>query len=277
MHETILSVTISTHKPDGILDIAKMSLPVVDGVEYIVSWQSHENQPIPDSIADREDISVHRTNSHGLSNNRNNAIKHSVGEIILIADDDLIYTSKQLEAVINTFKKHPHVEMAIFQHDGFLRKTYPPQMICLNHNIPRFFSPASVEIAFRRKTIEQAGLQFSPDFGLGTDYFTAGEDDLFFYRALKLGVKTYFFPITIVTHHDIPTGGVHILTPGALRTKGALIALTHPLTFPIRIFVNAMRLTRAKRAKMIQATTTMLKGALKALSTRDIRKYMCLP
>lgn len=180
MHETILSVTISTHKPDGILDIAKMSLPVVDGVEYIVSWQSHENQPIPDSIADREDISVHRTNSHGLSNNRNNAIKHSVGEIILIADDDLIYTSKQLEAVINTFKTHPHVEMAIFQHDGFLRKTYPPQMICLNHNIPRFFSPASVEIAFRRKTIEQAGLQFSPDFGLGTDYFTAGEDDLFF-------------------------------------------------------------------------------------------------
>ena len=103
-----LSVTVSTIGRDGIERCALMQLPAVDGVEYVISWQKADDQAIPAALV-RDDIRVTTTPSIGLSNNRNNAIARSRGDVILIADDDVDYTETQLRSVIDIFRRHPDI------------------------------------------------------------------------------------------------------------------------------------------------------------------------
>ena len=86
-----LDIAVVTHGPEGILRVEKMLLNPIDNVRYVISWQNHNNTPIPDKIIERKDVEVHRLGILGISNNRNNALEHSKGDIVLFSDDDLIY------------------------------------------------------------------------------------------------------------------------------------------------------------------------------------------
>ncbi|MDE5915852.1 MAG: hypothetical protein K2G71_04680, partial [Duncaniella sp.] len=55
-----LDVLIATHTPEGILRVADMNLPVVDGVRYIVSSQDHRDAEIPMALETRHDVTVDR-------------------------------------------------------------------------------------------------------------------------------------------------------------------------------------------------------------------------
>ena len=79
-----LDVAISTYKRDGIRKVEKMLPPPQEGVKYVVSWQEHDDNPIPSELSSRADVEVYRLDKKGLSNNRNNAISHCKGDIILI-------------------------------------------------------------------------------------------------------------------------------------------------------------------------------------------------
>lgn len=87
-----LQVAIPTHAPEGISRIERVLLPPREGVGYVVSWQDHRNARIPDAVAARDDVEVLRFDGRGLSANRNNALEHCRADIILIGDDDLVYT-----------------------------------------------------------------------------------------------------------------------------------------------------------------------------------------
>ena len=90
-----LDVLIATHTPEGILRVADMNLPVVEGVRYIVSWQDHRDAEIPPALDARNDVTVDRFGQRGVSFNRNNAIELSTADVYLVADDDLRYSSSQ--------------------------------------------------------------------------------------------------------------------------------------------------------------------------------------
>ena len=81
--------------------------------------------PVPESIATREDLAIFHTCTHGLSLNRNHAIAHSTAPLCLIADDDLHYNAGGLQAVIDTFSKHPETDIAAFSHTGGDNKYFP--------------------------------------------------------------------------------------------------------------------------------------------------------
>ena len=105
--EIKLEVLISTLGRDGIERVAKMVLPRVDGVRYLVSWQKPDGD-IPQSLV-RPDMSVYRTSSMGISSNRNDAFDASTARLLLIADDDLIYTEEGLQSVIATMEDRKSV------------------------------------------------------------------------------------------------------------------------------------------------------------------------
>jgi hypothetical protein len=54
-----LNLAIVTHKEDGIKRVVDMNLPHVDGVRYIVSWQSSEGVKLPEALY-REDMEIIR-------------------------------------------------------------------------------------------------------------------------------------------------------------------------------------------------------------------------
>ena len=261
---TRLSVTISTIGADGISRVKAMKLPKVAGVEYVVSWQRHSETPVPSALTDRQDIRIIRTDSVGLSNNRNNAIDHARGDIILIADDDLAYTPAQLQAVTDCFTSHPEMDFATFKYDKPVYKTYPETELPYNR-LPKGFHPVSFEIAFRRSMcIGADGVRFDPRLGLGTAYLTCGEEDLFLMQADARGYRGRFFPIVITKHNGIPTGARKITDPGTLRAIGALIALRRPFLWLPAVIVNGWRTYRRGRAPLGMSLIRMIQGAIYA-------------
>lgn len=257
-----LTVAISTLGARGIERVARMNLPQLPDVEYVVSWQRSDGISLPKQLACRPDIRVIRTDSVGLSNNRNASFAAARGEVILIADDDLTYTPEQLQAVIDTFRTNPDIDFATFRYDKPRYKVYPAEVTPYSR-IPAGFHPVSFEIAFRRYMVSgPRALSFNPLLGIGAPYLTCGEEDLFISQALRRGYRGAFFPITITTHHGTPTGARPVTDPGVLRAQGALIALRRPLLWPTAIAVNSLRTARRGRAPFFRALRLMAQGAI---------------
>ncbi len=234
-----LDVLISTIYEKGIERVALMDLPKVDGVQYVVSWQMPGDAVVPPSLKCRGDITVYPHESVGLSVNRNYALSKSTGDICLIADDDLKYTPEMLLRVIRAFERHPEIDLALFKFESDDGKRYADYEYDLN-NPPRFFYVTEVEMAFRRESV-QGKIAFSPKLGLGSGRVLAGEGEMFFFAAMKRGLKGRFFPETITVHNG-PTTGVRKNQPaGVVRAKGVVIYMKHRHSWLPRIIVNALR------------------------------------
>lgn len=220
-----LQVLISTYDQEGVDRVSKMFLPELENVTYLVSVQNPQKKQIkyPASII-RKDIRVSETESKGLGLNRNHSIDESTGDILLISDDDLVYTEWGLKAVIHTFEEYSDIDIATFRYLGRDNKVYPDYEFDLL-NEPKGYYITSFEIAIRKSSISK-DIRFSRYLGAGNTVFSCGEENLFVYRLLKAGLKGRFFPITIVEHPELTTGSRQA-TAGTLRGQGNWLRLRY--------------------------------------------------
>lgn len=265
-----LSVLIATCRPDGIERVVAMDLPEVAGVHYWVSWQMHENLPVPESLASRKDVSVLCTDTIGLSNNRNNLLENAEGDIFLIADDDLRYTSDQVRSVIDVFDENPEIDYASFMFTGADAKVYPSH-VCHLWPVPKNFSQTSFEVAIRNNS-RTTRLRYNPFFGLGAPVLRSGEDELFLISAIRLGLNCRFFPIIITHHEGLTTGNRKITDNGVLKASGAVIAVQYPFTAFMRIPLKAYRLHKSGQSSFLRSLRYMTYGVWYLLRHREVRE-----
>lgn len=265
-----LSVLIATCRPDGIERVVAMDLPEVAGVHYWVSWQMHENLPVPESLASRKDVTVLRADSIGLSNNRNNLLENAEGDVFLIADDDLRYTSDQVRSVIDVFDENPDIDYASFMFTGADAKVYPSH-VCPLWPVPKNFSQTSFEVAIRNNS-RTARLRYNPFFGLGAPVLRSGEDELLLLSAIRLGLNCRFFPIVITHHEGQTTGHRKITDNGVLKASGAVIAVQYPFTAFLRIPLKAYRLQKCGQASFGRSLLNMTQGVYYLLRHREVRE-----
>ncbi len=220
-----LEVLIATFGIEGIERVAKMDLPRINNVSYLVSLQNPYKEAIviPQNLR-RCDIRVCETASIGLGRNRNNSIINSIGDILLIADDDLVYTEERLLSVMRVFESHPELDFATFRYEGGDNKHYPDFEFDLAVE-PKGYYITSFEIALRRKSLLES-LKFSDIIGVGNNVFGAGEENLFVYRIIRAGMKGRFFPLTIV-HHPGLTTGCRQASLSSLRGQGNWLRLRY--------------------------------------------------
>ena len=76
-----LDVLIATHTPEGILRVADMNLPVVEGVRYIVSWPGPPDTEIAPALDAPHEMTVDRFGQRGVRFNRNHAIEPSDADV----------------------------------------------------------------------------------------------------------------------------------------------------------------------------------------------------
>lgn len=248
-----LQVLIATCRPEGISRVRDMNLPEVDGVEYLVMWQLHADALVPEALAARVDVTVMRSERVGLSANRNDLFDAATSPVVLIADDDLIYTPESLKALLETVKVNPDVDYFSFKHDEPRYKFFPEEECSLNKPV-KYFYQTSFEIALRRNA-RTAALRFHEDFGIGAPYFGAGEEELLLMTARRMGLNCRFFPICIVTHPGLSTGN-RKPTAKTLHARGAIVALSHRWTWILRLPVHAWRL------RSVSALGPLFAGAL---------------
>lgn len=261
MSRPALQVLVCAFGPQGAQRIASLPHPRIDGVEYLVSWQLPDGDaPVPGELM-RPDFRILKSDTRGLSRNRNIALDAADADIILIADDDLSYTPDQLRGIISAFAARPGDDMIFFRYASDEGRSYPDREFPLS-NPPKGWFPTSMEMAFRLDSLRNARLRFNEHFGVGAD-FIAGEESILLHDALRAGLRGHFVPFTVCTHFG-PTSATRLgRTPEFIEMKGAMHFGLHRFSWPLRMIAAARR-EAGGGISFFRYVASWMKGAAKA-------------
>ena len=224
----ILEILVCTFN-DRIGRVSGIFLPPMPDVRYLVSFQYSDEkfcQAARSAIPRRSDIRLTCIKGRGLSANRNNAIAHATGDILLIADDDVSYEKDFFRRILHSFQAHPDLDIACFRAET---PDHRPLRRYADHSFdyarqPRGTYFCSVEIAFRRQSNCPA---FDERFGLGAPFLGAGEEEVFLLQAFRRGLSIRYFPQVVVRTEAATTGRRFFSSPPLQRSKGAVLCLIH--------------------------------------------------
>lgn len=245
------------------LDILKKNIcSCVDEYKYIISCQGKVKKNKSNIFSNKSNVNFFYCNKKGLSNNRNNALKYSQSDIALISDDDTKFVKNFYKIILDAYEKID-ADVILFKagimdenfHLLGPYKKYPKKM----KNIKNIFwySPSSIEISFRRSSIEKNGILFNENIGLGSNNLNSGEESFFIKDCLKKKLKVVFIPKYIVMH---PIRPKESLNDDSIISNGANIYLRFGKLSYVFIFLHILkRYTAIKKKSSIKNYTRLLK------------------
>ncbi|WP_367378201.1 glycosyltransferase [Enterococcus gilvus] len=142
-------------------------------------------------------LTIKNSQETGLSKSRNMALELSQADVCLIADDDISYVSGYEKKILDTYKNYPDADIIAFQVDrigGERNKVFRSNVHW--ENKISLFKISSVEITFKRQSINKKKLLFNEKIGAGTE-FGQGEESVFLTEAYNQGLKILYVPIKI--------------------------------------------------------------------------------
>jgi len=217
---------------EGIRKVPDVLLPPMEGVSWVVSMQYTDRSfvdMVPEELKGRDDVHLTFVEGRGLSANRNNALKHSSADVVLIADDDCRYASEDIRRTVKFMENNPSYDIVCFasaSYEGLPLKQYPERPTLYKDAVARGYYPSSVEICMRRNL----GLLFDERFGLGSKYLCAGEEDVLLHDAFRAGYTIVVSPMIVVCT-DSNTTGDHLVGNKKLQlTKGAVFRYIYGLS-----------------------------------------------
>lgn len=196
-----LNILISTLN-DGISRARNVILDTRTDVSYVISHQytSQQYKTIPAELR-RSDITISQIPGCGVTKSRNNAIRLASGEIGLFSDDDVSYTNRYLDDIINTFHANENLDVAIFKIETPVGcpeyKVYPKTAFELNR-VP--FSVGTIEIAFKIDRVRKAEVFFDERFGAGQPLLIGSDESIFISDCIAEHLNVWFYPKYVVNH-----------------------------------------------------------------------------
>ena len=153
----------------------------------VIANQADRNEIL---VSDRATMVTTATRGVGL--NRNIALLASDAEILLFADDDLVYYDGMAQAVQAAFRENPQADVLIFGVD-ITRNGQVTERRHLKNKRLRVWNAmrfGMVRVAARRETLLRANISFHQSFGGGCP-FSSGEERLFLKACFDAGLKVY--------------------------------------------------------------------------------------
>ena len=175
--------------PEALLDTMKVATKAV-----LVNQCGREEERTLTHHA--HEVLVLSSAEKGVGASRNLCLENATEEIVLFADEDIVYHDGYAESVLREFEQHPEAEMILFNviaMEG--RRTY------YNEDFHRvgmrnYGRYPAYSIAARLNSLRQCGVKFSLLFGGGAPY-SNGEDSLFLRDCLRAGLKIYASPVEL--------------------------------------------------------------------------------
>ena len=164
----------------------------------------------------------------GVGLNRNNALMRADADIIMFADDDMVFVDGYEKIVKEAYAKLPQADVIIFdlKYPETQRKRNPITKIeKLTAKTSMRFGAA--RISARLDSIRINGILFNLCFGGGTQ-FSNGEDSLFLMDCIKKGLKIYSYPVVIANLSDRKSTWFEGYSDKFFFDKGILFSLLFP-------------------------------------------------
>lgn len=183
-------------------------------LEAMFPYESYENYDVlivnqtddkRHLVSALENIRVINTEERGLSQSRNLAIKEAIGEICLVADDDVRYVKDLKTSITAAYKKHQDAVVITFQmtnFEGELYRNYPNISVHAQKTIE---SVNGVVISFKPEALRNTNTYYDPHFGLGCTFQTANEF-VFMKNVLQSGLRALFVKEVILSHPNHSSG-----------------------------------------------------------------------
>lgn len=241
-----IQVLIAAYGPNALEHISNLRHPEYPEVEYIVGWQKYDRNRIPDTISTRSDFKILFEESIGLCNNRNELLEYADADYILISDDDLEYSTTHFVSLFKACEINPDCHFLCFKyHSEDFPKTYPSHIFDLNRP-PKGYFVTSMELCFNMKKIrndfkDERVVWFNPAFGINGSSFICGEEDILVHDILKKGMTGRFIPVEICINSNSTTSDRIAASQSFIETKGAVIRITKPRTWFLRMITHAWR------------------------------------
>lgn len=133
----------------------------------------------------------------GVGLNRNNALMRATEDIVVFADDDMVYVDGYESIIVSAFSDNIKADVIAFNIGD------PKGKRKQNSNIHRvgwmnYLRYGTARIAAKTASIKINGIYFNQCFGGGTEY-SHGEDNLFLTECLKKGLRIYAYPESLAT------------------------------------------------------------------------------
>lgn len=214
------------------------------------------------------DVECYTFHERGLSKSRNNALMRSTGDIVCIADDDMVFSDTYEEDILNEFEKHPEADAIVFNVDSTVKSREARRIESFARvGLMESREYGSVHIAFRRKAVQSRNVYFNILFGSGAVY-SCGEDTIFLKDLLTKGLKLYKSPINIGIVDMSESSWFKGYDEKYFFNKGALIAYMYPVVSNLLILIQSFR-----NAKKLLGSYSHFTKLLKWYSA-GIRDYM---
>ncbi len=219
-------------------------------------------------------VKIWSDTTRGVGVNRNKALSLSSGDIILFADDDIVYNDGLKETVLREFEAHPEADGIFFNLNvdvsrrTFFNDSYGPVSKLNCGRYPTY------SLAVKRSRVKDAGVTFSTLFGGGAKY-SCGEDSLFIMNLLKADLKLYKTP-TVIGSEQLRNGGESTWFKGYNEKfffdRGVLYAFLYgPLALPLGIrFVLLKRAEMCREISPFKAVKLVAKGIRKGKTEKSL-------
>ncbi len=180
-------------------------------------------------------------NERGVGLSRNTALMRADGDILLFADDDVVYADNYEDTVINVFKENPKKGLIIFNLES-LNEERPEYVVKKDYklhwyNCLRF---GAFRIAVKRDTVIYKNITYSLLFGGGARY-QAGEDNLFITDCLKRKIKGLACSKHIGTVRQEASTWFNGYNDKYYFDRGALFAAMYPHMYRVMLLLIGIR------------------------------------
>lgn len=133
----------------------------------------------------------------GVGLSRNTALSRATADILLFADDDVVYDDGYANAILKEYENNPDADSLFFRF-SILNEERTVSEADQKEKLSIFNSTryGAYRISVKRSRLLEAGVTFSLLFGGGAKY-GSGEDSIFTNQLIRNGLKLYSVPVSI--------------------------------------------------------------------------------
>ncbi len=190
-----IQVLVATVDQDDCSLVEKMNLQT----DAIIGNQCSRNEVVETDYKGHS-IKWFSFNERGVGLNRNNALMRANADIVMFADDDMIFVDNYDAIVKAAFQKIPQADVIIFDLK-YADKPRKPIKKVERLTAKKCMRFGTARISAKLNSLRINGISFNLCFGGGAQ-FSSGEDSLFLMDCIRHNLKIYSFPAVIAELDD---------------------------------------------------------------------------
>ncbi len=181
----------------------------------------------------------------GLSKSRNLALKNAKADVLLLADEDVVFTNDFDKIILSSYEKFPHAVSLIFpliDENGNKIGEYGNKTRIIT-DFSKIYSP---QITLKRELFVKYDIEFNTEFGLGARY-PDSENFIFLTDLHRAGAQIIYVNTNPIAKHPEKNTSWYLEKDEIFETRLMLIKKYKPVLLDFYFFKMLFFLLRKKK------------------------------